>query len=288
VPSPEVERDARARGDVPRGRLAPMAGALVGAAIAIELGAGRAAAQVATLAADALALRGEPGALLSAVVPRVGALVLPLMVGTFAGALLLGLLQTRAFVGRPNLAEPPERAAPPTPLALLGWLALALLLLGLLRPAGGLMVPADALPLARAAATVARGIGRAFLVGAAALAAIDHLLRTRARAARLEAVLRRPGPAPAAETESPMIETLLAGVERVAFDTDVAVTLGRRAGTWRAFARSHGLNARALVDAARRRRLPVHAAPGTTLEALALGAPLEPAELAALRLEAAS
>jgi hypothetical protein len=85
-----------------------------------------------------------------------------------------------------------------------------------------------------------------------------------------------------------MIETLLSGVERLVFDTDVAVTLGRRAGAWRAIARTHGLNARALVDAARRRHLPVQAGPGATLEALALGAPLESEQLAALRLEVAS
>jgi hypothetical protein len=288
VPTPEVERGARARGDVPRSRLVPLAGALVGAAIAIELSAGRAVAQLVTIAADAFALRADPGALFVAVVPRVSALVLPLLLGTFLGALLLGLAQTRGFFGRPTLAEPPESAAPSTPLGLVGWLALALLLVGLLRPAAGLMVPAHALPLARAAATVARVLSRSFLVGVAALAAIDHLLRVRARAARLEAVVRRPVPAATEETESPMIETLLAGVERVVFDMDVAVTLGRRAGAWRAFARTHGLNARALVDAARRRRLPVQAAPGATLEALALGAPLESAQLVTLRLEAAS
>jgi hypothetical protein len=288
VASAQAEREARARGDVNQGRLAVAAGALLGAGLMLELGAAQAGARIAALAAVTLTPTGDAGAALRGAFSLSTALAAPVLVGTLAGALIAGLLQTRAYLGWPRDPHLPEHAEPSPSVTFFGWCALTLLLLDLLRGAMGLAMVADAVPLGLAAASLARELGRAFLVGVVALAAIDHLLRRRRRSARLEAAERpaggvafRGGP------DEPPVESLLVGVERVLFDVDVAVTFGRRDGAWWAFSRARGLAARALLDAARRGRVSVRGVPAlATLESVTLGAPLDAAQIAELVLEA--
>jgi hypothetical protein len=126
---------------------------------------------------------------------------------------------------------------------------------------------------------------RTFAVALCALALVDHLLRRRARESRLAEEARPTRPlAPVAE--EPRVDTLLAGIERVLFAGDLAVTFGQRDGAWWPFARAQGLAARALLDAARRRGLTVRAAPSTApLEMLTLAAPLDDTQRASLQLE---
>ena len=249
MPDERAEREARAGGDVVRGALATTAGGLLGAAIALELGARTGAARVAAYAIDTIAGGRTPGAA--------------------------------------RLAEPPERRAPPAPLALAGWAALVLLALDAVAAVAGLGASSSPAAIGVGAAVLARGVARVLLGGIAALAAVDHLLRTRARAARLE-VAPRPRAVAARRDDEPAVEELLAGADAVVFDETRAIAVGPRGGVQVILGRAQGLAARALVDAARRRGLSVRPAgvPGLLGE-LSLGAPL-PAELAARRPRASS
>jgi hypothetical protein len=285
MPTPEAERAARARGDVVRARLGPMAGALVAAGLVIELGAERVGRALQVLARSAWSSPGAPGDGLAAALSLLSSALWPTLLAALLGALGVGLLQTRGFVGRPGLDEPPERATPNPALALIGWVALVALALDLLRASFGLVAGAEPSTLGAAAVGLARTLGRALFIAVAALAFVDHLLRTRARRERLDGGVpnrRRASP----PSDEPSTEALLDGVERVLFDQGVAVTLGRRDGVLWAFARARGLSALALVDGARRRGLPVRAAPAARLDPLMLGEPVPAGTLVALRLEA--
>lgn len=262
-----------------------MAGALIAAGLAIELGAERVGRALQGLATSAWSSPGAPSEGLAAALSLVSSALWPMLLAALLGALGVGLSQTRGFVGRAGLDEPPERAAPNPALALMGWVALVALTLDLLRPSMGLVAGAEPIHLGRAAVGLARTLSRAVFVAVAALAFIDHLLRARARRERLdEGVPSRPSAPP--PSDEPSTESLLEGVERVLFDQGVAVTFGRREGVLWAFARARGLSARALVDGARRRGLAVRAAPAARLDPLMLGEPVPADTLVALRLEA--
>jgi len=287
MPTEEAEREARATGDISRGRLAPLSGALLGAGVALAISVETTPARIAAFARETYTWVGDPIVALRAVLAVIVACTLPLLVGALAGALLAGLLQTRGYFGRGALAALPERGVPNPVLALFGWAALALLLFDLVRVAVGLAAPASPDALARAGLAVARDLVRAFFVGTVALAIVDHLVRARARRARLDDAepVRARRRAQSAEDALPSVEALLHGVDTILFDGDVAVTFGSREGARWAYARARGLSARALLEAARRRRLVVRAVRSAApLEALLLGAPVSPTQATELEL----
>jgi hypothetical protein len=263
------EQAARARGDVNRGALATVCGACVGGALALAWVARARLPAIDAFARDALTMKGAPPEMLRALFSRVADVAWPVALAAGLGASAVGLAQTRGFVARPGLAEPPERRTPNPILALLGWIALGVLALDGVSGAFGLAVFARPGMVAVGAAVLAARLARMILLGVAVLALLDHLLRAQARSARL---------APAADPRAPLpreaepgIDELLTGAVRVLYDGDRAVVLGQVSGTPVALVRVTGLTAHALLDAARRRGLPVRA--GTGLSELALGQP---------------
>jgi hypothetical protein len=284
VVTPEAERAARQRGDVTRSRLAPAAGALLGGAVAVELGRDR-IATLGGLVASLWSFRADLAPALRLTFTVVVHLVWPILVGVVVGALVIGMMQTGGWIGWPRKPLP-ERASPNILLAIVGWLGLVLLLGDLLRGATTLLESTGPLEVGTAAASSARWLMRAFCIASCALALADHLLRRHARGVRLVESARSARTMPLPVDEEPSVDRLLTGVERVLFAGDVAVTFARRDGAWWSFARAQGLHARALIDAARRRGLAVRTvAVSTALETLTLGAPLEDPTREALLLE---
>jgi hypothetical protein len=265
-----AEDDARARGDVTRGALATLAGACVGGAIGLRVIAPAKIAAVAAFAHDAFAASGTPETALRRLFGIVASAALPVALFAAAGALAVGMAQTRGFLARPGVADPPDAPSPPVALALLGWLALAALAFDGVRAIFGLASVAPATAIAGGAAELVVQLARVLLLGVAMLALIDHLLRARRRQARLGA-----GPIERARlpvVEGPVPEELLAGAERVLYDGErVVIVSGRRV----ALARVSGLVAQAVLELARRRGLPVRPAAPTVLATLPLGRQLD-------------
>jgi hypothetical protein len=264
------EQAARARGDINRGALATVCGASIGGALALAWVARARLPALDAFARDALSMKGAPPEMLRALFSRVAEIAWPVAVAAGVGALAVGLAQTRGFVARLGLGEPPERRTPNPILALLGWIALGVLALDGLSGAFGLAVDARPGMIAVGAAVLAERLARMILLGVAVLALLDHLLRAQARSARLV-----PEPSPRAQIPreaEPGVDELLTGAVRVLYDGDRALVIGQVSGTPVALVRVTGLTAHALLDAARRRGLPVRA--GTGLGELALGQPV--------------
>jgi len=283
----EREREARARGDVVHGALAPLTGALAGGTLALETSWATVTRELPALLREGLGGAASAAALLSVAFGLVVRAGLPVLGGAFGGALVFGLLQTRGYFGA-GRAEEGEAARPILPLALVGWMALAVLGLDALRALFLLHAGARPESIARAAATIGSQLARGSLALLGLLALIDHLLRARARRQRLgldepSLARRNTYAAPVADER---MDALAQGASLVLFDEERAVALGRRGEALVTVARARGLAAIALREAARRRGLPLRAAAALELfDALVLGEALSSSVRATFHLD---
>lgn len=285
----ERERAARAAGDLPRGALAPLTGALLGGALMLDASIDRVVRDLPALAQGSLGGTVAPGALLDASLALVARAALPVAAGAFGGALLLGLVQTRGWLGAPK----PETVGDPLPprawLGLLGWSSLALVAVVVASALVQLHPGAQAPAIVGAAAILGARALRALIGLLAILALVDHVLRVRARRLRLgldEPIASRRNTYAAPVVEERM-EALVQGARLVLFDEERVVALGLRADGLVPLARARGMAGVALREAARRRGLPVRATASLeTFDALTLGEPLSAAVLGAYHLEA--
>ncbi len=272
------DRVARKEGDVVRTALAPMAGAVLGGLLALQRQRGATVQAVTELARASFAGTATLDGAWRVVVAR----SVPLLLAAFAGALVVGNLQTRGtWLGFRAVGH--EGRRPAIVVALAGSAALGAVLIDTLRALVGLHA-AEPAQLGRAAA---RAVTHALLMGLAVIAVsavADHLLKAHARRKRLGSdapAVRQPPPQVVDEGRA---YALVQDADVVLFDEDRAVAIVLHAGVPVLWARGRGLAALALREAARIHGKKLRAADVALLDAVGLGTPVPEEQRVALGL----
>jgi hypothetical protein len=281
VAAAERERSARAEGDVVHGPLAPMAGSLVAGTLAVGL-AVPSALEAWLPFARGVTDASDPANALRAAIAILGH-VAWVAAASAGGALLVGGLQTRGYFGRPSTDEWRRDASPSRLLVVSGWVVTIAVTAAAARAAMALH-PASPSALGGAVVILLRGYALAAVSALSGVAAIDHVLRTRARRERLgleEVDRRRPVATPPWAEPSRWDDTLV-GARAVLFDARQAIVLEERRGAIYLRRRVTGLDVEPVCKAARARGLSVRQVAGLEqVERQSTDEPLTEAQLVA-------